>query len=143
MIQLSIYSISMENSRDIDIQAKNTYTYYYHSRSVRIASYVLCECLYIQWVLQSLPKEDKWTDRWRRILENTTNVITFQKERIKKLLPDSDIEKCPAITDIPNGFMDVYSKYLTAYLETKDHLPSLLRRYLDPLIERVPLLKIY
>ena len=76
-------------------------------------------------------------------MENTTNVIAFQRERINNLLIDSDIEKCPAITSISDGLMDLYSKYLLAYLLETENISSLLRRYLDPIKERVPLLKMY
>jgi hypothetical protein len=77
-------------------------------------------------------------------MENTTNVVAFQRGRIDNLLIDSDIEKCPAITSISGGLMDIYSKYLMVYLsETEGSFSSLFRRYLDPIKERVPLLKIY
>lgn len=133
----------MEKFQDAAIQAKNIFWNYYRSKSLRIASYVLCECLYIQWVLQSLPEEDRWTSWWKRIMENTTDIIAFQRVRINNLLIDSDIEKCPAITSISGGLTDIYSKYLTVYLLETKNISSLLRRYFDPIKERVPLLKMY
>jgi hypothetical protein len=77
-------------------------------------------------------------------MDNTTNIIAYQRDRIDKLLIESDIKKCPAITNISDGLMHMYSRYLIVYLlETEGSVPLLLRRYLDPIKVRVPLIKIY